>query len=86
MVSFSDCVSRGKQVRLWKVLEDSHLVFRPVGGGSIDCIRYEHTPDMAQLKLLPLSLCCTGLDICTLLSVCSVGLVGILRGCVFAMQ
>lgn len=28
------------QVRLWKVLEDSHLVFRPVGGGSIDCLRY----------------------------------------------
>lgn len=27
------------QVRLWKVLEDSHLVFRPVGGGSIDCVR-----------------------------------------------
>lgn len=27
------------QVRLWKILEDSHLVFRPVGGGSIDCVR-----------------------------------------------
>lgn len=34
---------RATQVRLWKVLEDTHLVFRPVGGGSIDCVRYVST-------------------------------------------
>ncbi|CAM9182271.1 unnamed protein product [Ascophyllum nodosum] len=30
---------RDRTIRLWKVLEDSHLVFRPVGGGGIDCVR-----------------------------------------------